>query len=525
MSSTVENAIRREAEKLIRKREVYLTNLAREARRRELRSGLPQTKYVQTPVYWNLSPGFNPYYVRRHAAAIGRSMERSLAAGTYKPRPAFQYSVPKLGGGERHVSVFQVADSALSRLTFIRLMEKNARHLSASAYAYRRDLSVHDAILHIASDLTRRNRLYLAEFDFAKYFDSISHEHLLTVLSDRRFFITTREVQIIKGFLETPSLSAVEYSQTPKQRERGIPQGTSISLFLANLAAYPLDLRLERLGVGFARYADDTLIWSDSYAEIGRAANSLEDAAKEMGVSFNFLKSKGITLLSPTGMPAELPAQNSVSFLGYKISQDSLSIRDESIRRIKDHVSFLIYQNLLQEPKRGRFNSDRMLGVIDKDYPVLIYQLRRYLYGGLSEAMLRRFLVRQTPRIRFKGLMSFYPIVDDEVLLRELDGWMLSSTMRALKLRGNLWTAYFPGALPTPHGITRRQLLQLRHNPGPGPLQDLRFPSFMRMSKLLRRASRTYGPGAVSNSASSKYYSPGTILVTLAQILNKTSTG
>jgi len=53
-----------------------------------------------------------------------------------------------------------------------------------------------------------------------------------------------------------------------------------------------LDRRLERLGVGFARYADDTLIWSESYDGIGRAANALEDAGVEMGVGLNFLKSK-----------------------------------------------------------------------------------------------------------------------------------------------------------------------------------------------------------------------------------------
>ncbi len=34
-------------------------------------------------------------------------------------------------------------------------------------------------------------------------------------------------------------------------RLKGFPLGTSVSLFVANLAAYPLDHMLERLGVGF----------------------------------------------------------------------------------------------------------------------------------------------------------------------------------------------------------------------------------------------------------------------------------
>jgi RNA-directed DNA polymerase len=509
---TIEIAIRNEAEKLIKRHEMYMSNLAAELRRKSVRSGLPTTKEIIKPIHWSIANGFNPYYVKKHAKAIAKSIERKLANREYSPHPAFQYEVPKAGGGIRKISLFQVADSALSHLTFKRLMAKNARHLSASAYAYRQDLSIHDAILHIASDLQRRNRVYLAEFDFAKYFESISHKHLLDMLNDRRFYVTLRERYIIERFLKTPICAAQEYIgphlESPKTH--GIPLGTSISLFLANLAAYPLDKRLERLGVGFARYADDTLIWSDSYPEIVRSSIAPEDTAKEMGVDLNFAKSKGITLLAPPGLQTEIISQNFVNFLGYKISQESLSIRQESVKRIKKHISFLIYQNLLQEPKRGNFVSNRILGQgkIDLDYPVLIYQLRRYLYGGLSEAMLRRFLYRQTPNLRFKGLMSFYPIVDDEPLLRSLDGWMLASVVRAIKLRGKLWQQYFPGSLPPPHGKTPAQVLQLRYNPLSGPLQDLRFPSFLRISKLLRRAAATYGAGAIANAKSASYYSP-----------------
>jgi hypothetical protein len=512
--STIERAIRAEAAKLIRRHEMYMTNLAAEFRRRSIRSGLAFDKRIQTPSHWLVARGFDPYYVRKHAKAIARSIERKLAIGSYSPAPAYRFVVPKADGSPRKVSLFQVADSALSRLTFDRLMQKNARHFSANAYAYRNDLSIHDAILHIGSDLKQRNRLYLAEFDFTKYFDSISHSHILRMLDDRRFFVTQRERSIIESFLRAPVYEGFEYigPHQLSKHNSGIPQGTSISLFLANLAAYPLDRRLERLGVGFARYADDTLIWSESYAEIGRSANALEEAAAEMGVELNFLKSKGITLLSPPNLPAELPAQNAVNFLGYKISQEHLSIRPESVQRIKTRISYLIYQNLLQEPKRGHFVSDRILGKgeIDQDYPVLIYQLRRYLYGGLSEAILRRFLYRQTPNLRFQGLMSFYPIIDDDALLRELDGWMLASVIKAIKRRGAMWSLYFPGTLPTPHGKTAAQILQLRHNPSSGQLVDLRFPSFLRMSKLLRRAAATYGAAAIANARSARYYSPGT---------------
>jgi hypothetical protein len=510
MPSTIETIIREEAEKLIRRFEIYATNLAADIRRKEARSGLEiKTKSVLRPSCWSIASGFDPYYVRRHAPAIARSIERSLSNRTYAPRRAFRRDVTKADGSLRTVSNFQVADSAISKLVFGRLLDKNARHFSANSYAYRRDLSIHDAISHIGSEVNRRSRLFVAEFDFKKYFDTIAHSHVMRMLGDRRFYVTSRERFIIQQFLATPTLAAHEYSSPHLPKTVGIPQGTSISLFLANLAAFPLDMRLERLGVGFARFADDTLIWAETYADIGRAANALEEAAYEMGVSLNFIKSKGVTLFGPPDMPAEIPSQDHLDFLGYSVGNNSLRIKKSAVVRIKEKLSFLVYVNLLQEPKRGHFPSERTLYGIDKDYPVLIYQMRRYLYGGMTEAQLRRFLRRQTPSLKFKGLMSFYPIVNDEEQLAELDGWLLATVIRALKLRERLWSKYYPGAMPIPHGLSGPQLLQLKHNSGKGPLLDLRFPSFQRISRLLRRASTTYGTSRVANARSGQYYSQG----------------
>lgn len=289
--SVILTAVRDEADKLIRRHQKYASNLAASLRRRERRSGIPQSKTLYSGEYWSADDGFNPYHVRSHAAGISYAIEKALSAGTYRPRPAVIYTIKKDDGSLRDTSVFQVADSAVSRLTFQRLIEKNARHLSSRAYAYRHDLTLHDAVLHISSDFSGKSRIFIAEFDFSKFFDSISHEHIRRVLKDQRFFITERENRVIDGFLRAPSLRLTDYTtKTDQQRQKGVPQGTSVSLFLANVAAYPLDRKLESLGVGFARYADDTLIWGDSYDSVCRAVTALEETAAEMGVELNFKK-------------------------------------------------------------------------------------------------------------------------------------------------------------------------------------------------------------------------------------------
>jgi RNA-directed DNA polymerase len=177
------SAVREEAEKLIRRHQKYLSDLAANIRRKERRSGLAIAKTMHMPGYWSVNEGFNPYHVKSHAAGIAYAIEKALASGQYRPRPAAKYVVPKGDGGSREVSVFQVADNAVSNLTFGRLIEKNARHLSAHAYAYRRDLTVHDAVLHVYSDFQGKSRIFVAEFDFSKFFDSIAHEHIHRVLA------------------------------------------------------------------------------------------------------------------------------------------------------------------------------------------------------------------------------------------------------------------------------------------------------------------------------------------------------
>ena len=159
--------MREEALKLIRRHQKYLSDLAANIRRKERRSGLTIVKIMHMPGYWSASKGFNPYYVKSRALGIAYAINKALASGQYRPRPAAKYFVPKGDGGLREVSVFQVADNAVSNLTFSRLIEKNARHLSAHAYAYRRDLTVHDAVLHVYSDFQGKSRIFVAEFDFS----------------------------------------------------------------------------------------------------------------------------------------------------------------------------------------------------------------------------------------------------------------------------------------------------------------------------------------------------------------------
>jgi hypothetical protein len=171
-------------------------------------------------------------------------------------------------------------------------------------------------------------------------------------------------------------LPAESYNAKALQaRERGIPQGTSISLFLANIAAWELDRSLERLGVSFVRYADDTLIWSTDYSQLCRAVDTLHEMAARIGSPINLEKSGGIRLLVPPGAPCELPRIESIEYLGHRIMFSSVSLKDRVVQRIKKRITELLYFNLIKEPEAGTQNPARLQRV-DRDYVTCVWQVR-----------------------------------------------------------------------------------------------------------------------------------------------------
>ena len=97
-----------------------------------------------------------------------------------------------------------------------------------------KDRGLFDAVIQLNSYLTGSTK-YVIQFDFAKYFDSIDHkyiEHLFNVLN---FNISDTEKYVLREFYRLhPIHDAKHYAAGPPEvRQIGVPQGSSLSLFLA----------------------------------------------------------------------------------------------------------------------------------------------------------------------------------------------------------------------------------------------------------------------------------------------------
>ena len=114
-----------EANKLIKRFERYASDLRDDDKRISRRTGIPTTGNVLRPNYWTIDPSFDPFHVRANNEAIARSVNFKLRTGTYIPYNPIEYEVPKKDGSMRPVSVFTVADSAVSKRVYRSLMDKN----------------------------------------------------------------------------------------------------------------------------------------------------------------------------------------------------------------------------------------------------------------------------------------------------------------------------------------------------------------------------------------------------------------
>lgn len=494
LEQQIQKIILEEAMELIKGYHEYHNRVHLESVRNKRRLGnSAPKKEVHRPDYWSFDKKFDPFYVKSNYKSIARSIAKKIENRTYSPNKPFIKGVQKPDGGIRKVSIYQIPDAAISKLFFNRLLAKNRHRFSSFSYAYRNDRNVHFAIQDISVDLKRNERTFLAEFDFSDFFGSISHKFLNEQFSENGFYISPEEKFIITSFL--------------RERKVGIPQGTSISLFLANLTCWKLDQDFEREGVKFSRYADDTIIWSQEYSKICNAFNIITDFSRAAGVKINPKKSEGISLLTKKGLPSEISSKTNLDFLGYTLSVDKVSIKDKSVKKIKKQISYILYRNLIQPLKKPSLaGQDIPANDRDKNFLVAICEIRRYMYGGLSKRQIKDYLSGRSKRLYFKGIMSFYPLVDDAEQLTQLDGWIVSVIYRALKLRCQLLLNWgYNRSHSFPFVLNREDIVEACAKKMISGGKLLEIPSFLLIHKALQKGLQESGIERIMNPKSLDY--------------------
>ncbi len=508
MWEMIENEISRKARRILAKHRRDYFAAQKHARRFTRRTGLPSTAAsLKNPSYWQYDQHFDPIYCIKHARFIAKGIWRSIQQRKYEPRPSIQFNIDKPGGGYREIMVFSIPDSAVANIMHRKLTARNKGIFSAYSFAYRPDKSMFEAIIHLQR-MMQPSKTYILQYDYSKYFDTIDHQYLEKLINETSFVITHAERGVIKAFLKH-KFSPMPSWQTRQWtiREKGVPQGSSLSLFLSNLAAQELDMELERLNGSFVRFADDALAVAHSYEDARKIELEFRRHCLKTGVAINFEKSSGITLLAARKSDDErdffidgddggdLKKLEFVDFLGHRVSADEIDLTAKAVKRIKRKISKIIYIHLLQYARQKPphpINPARVgQGFVDWDLITCINEIRRYIYGGLRHVDLTRFIEQDIKLKYVRGLLAFYPLVSHPQTLKTLDGWLKNILLRAVRERNKLIAAQGLVA----YKISAQDLLTggWHVSPIPGAPNETTLPSFVMGWRAARKFYKRFG--------------------------------
>lgn len=131
--------------------------------------------------------------------------------------------------------------------------------------------------------------------DISSFYDSISHEYLLSAIS-RKLNITNESYFMIL-FSRTLKFKTCYYSILDGRlcetyNSQGIPIGNSAEGFIANIFLNEVDEALFNLGIIFGRYVDDFRFFTNKKSESLQALKILQEFLLKIGLNLNTSKTK-----------------------------------------------------------------------------------------------------------------------------------------------------------------------------------------------------------------------------------------
>lgn len=180
-----------------------------------------------------------------------------MSSGSYFPPPVRLVEIPKsYGGGTRNLGVPTVADRVAQTVVAGRLEEKVEAIFHPDSYGYRPGRSALDAV-----EVCRRRcwkQDWVIDLDIQAFFDSVPKDLVVKAVEANTDLPWV--VLYVKRWLDAP---VQRHDGSLLTRDRGTPQGSSVSPVLANLFLhYAFDAWMAREfpGVTFERYVDDAVV-------------------------------------------------------------------------------------------------------------------------------------------------------------------------------------------------------------------------------------------------------------------------
>lgn len=317
-----------------------------------------------------------PGYLKHHWPEL----RAQLLSGSYRPSPVRRVTIPKPGGGERLLGIPTVVDRFIQQAVMQVLQAQWDTSFSDSSYGFRPGRSAHQAVKQ-AQGYIESGHCWVVDLDLEKFFDRVNHDVLMSRIAKR--VSDKRVLSLIRGFLN----AGVMEGGLVRPVTEGTPQGGPLSPLLSNLLLDDFDKELEKRGLKFVRYADD----SNIYVKSERAGNRV------MAGVTHWLSRK--LKLKVNAKKSAVAHPETRKFLGYSYRRGRkvwCVVSPESVKRFKTRIRELTGRNtgrsleqLIQPLKRYLTGWKSYYGL--NEWPRLMRDLSRWIRRRLRSVLWKQW--------------------------------------------------------------------------------------------------------------------------------------
>ena len=217
-------------------------------------------------------------------------LRQRLVGGAFNPQHPERIYVPKASGLHRPLALLKIEDQivlqAFANLAAKRMQKKrsplqfkvvfsNILQKPESIFFFRQWQYTYGAFQRRIKNHYAAGMRWVGDFDLAAYYETVSHELLLTTIYPRT---TNADLDWIASCLKIWSSD-----QVASGHGHGLPQGPLASDFLAECFLLPIDLALQAFP-GYTRYVDDVRLFGATEDDVRAALIELERYCRERGL-------------------------------------------------------------------------------------------------------------------------------------------------------------------------------------------------------------------------------------------------